>query len=154
MIRRDDRPGTSADTIKSVSKNYVARMDVNGHRIALIGIHYLSRPLDQSRLDPRQAQADATSNQARELADAGYSVIILGDINDFAGEEAALDINDHLPITDVMARLQGMDPATPMMIWSTRLRSYRRQGATPPTGTVTRTRASTRRRSFRRSITS
>lgn len=112
-IERDDRSGRSGNTRKSVSKNYFAKLDVGERKIALIGIHYLSRPLDPSRLHQRQAQADATLNQARELAAAGYGIIILGDFNDYTGEQATLDINNHAPITDVMARLQGMDPATP-----------------------------------------
>ena len=111
-IERDDRSGSSGTTLKSVSKNYFAKLDVGGRKIALIGIHYLSRPLDSSRLHKRQAQADATLNLARELAASGYDVIILGDFNDYTGEQAALDINDHAPITDVIARLQRMDPAS------------------------------------------
>ena len=66
-IERDDRSGSSGTTLKSVSKNYFAKLDVGGRKIALIGIHYLSRPLDSSRLHKRQAQADATLNLAREL---------------------------------------------------------------------------------------
>lgn len=112
-IERDDRSGSSGTTLKSVSKNYFAKLDVGGRKIALIGIHYLAFPLDPSRLHKRQAQADATLKKARELAAAGYDVIILGDFNDYTGEQAALDINDHVPITDVMARLQRMDPANP-----------------------------------------
>ena len=112
-IKRDDRSGSSGSTLKSVSKNYFAKLDLGERKIALIGIHYLSRPLDSSRLHKRQAQADATLTKARELAAAGYDIIILGDFNDYTGEQAALDINDSAPITNVMARLQGMDPAKP-----------------------------------------
>ncbi|MEQ9642040.1 MAG: lamin tail domain-containing protein [Alphaproteobacteria bacterium] len=111
-IARDDRSGASGSTFKSVSKNYFAKLDVGGRKIAILGIHYLSRPGDASRLHQRQAQADATLTQARELAAAGYDIIILGDFNDYTGEQASLDINDHMPITNVLARLQGMDPAS------------------------------------------
>lgn len=112
-IKRDDRPGSSGSTLKSVSKNYFAKLDVGERKIALIGIHYLAFPLDRSRLHKRQAQADATLTKARELATSGYDVIVLGDFNDYTGEQAALDINDHVPITDVMTGLQRMDPANP-----------------------------------------
>ena len=33
-------------------------------------------------------------------------------MNDYTGEPGARDINDHMPITDVLARLQAMDPST------------------------------------------
>lgn len=109
-IARDDRKGKSGSVRKSVSKNYFAKLDIGGRKVAVLGIHYLSRPDDTSRLDKRQAQADATLGQAMDLATSGYEIIVLGDFNDYSGTD--LDLNDHTPITTVLSHLQTMSPTT------------------------------------------
>lgn len=110
---REDRKGESGDVRKSASKNYTAKFTVNGERIALIGVHFLSRPLDRRRLHDRQAQADSILRRAIELDDEGYHVIIAGDINDYDGSREASDHQSNQPITNVIARLRGMDEADP-----------------------------------------
>jgi endonuclease/exonuclease/phosphatase family metal-dependent hydrolase len=109
---RDDRSGTSGSTTKSVSKNYFAKFDIGGKNIALVGLHFLARPTDSSRRDARQAQAAVIKRKAHELASEGYSVIVLGDFNDYDG---ASDSSDHIsstPITYVLSTIREMDPFT------------------------------------------
>ncbi|MEM7625864.1 MAG: endonuclease/exonuclease/phosphatase family protein [Planctomycetota bacterium] len=109
---REDRRGRSGDVNKSASKNYIAKFTVGDERIALIGVHFLSRPTDRRRLHDRQAQADSILNAARELDTEGFHVIIAGDINDYDGSKEASDHRSNQPITNVVASLRGMDPAT------------------------------------------
>ena len=110
---REDRKGTSGDVTKSVSKNYTAKFTINGEKIALIGLHFLSRPTDTRRLHDRQAQAASILIAARELDEEGYKVIIAGDINDYDGSPEASDHQSNQPITNVMITLRGMNPADP-----------------------------------------
>ena len=110
---REDRKGVSGSVQKSASKNYTAKFTLGDERIALIGVHFLSRPTDPHRLDNRQAQADSILTRARELDGEGYSVVILGDINDYDGSKEASDHQSNQPITNVLARLRAMDPDVP-----------------------------------------
>ena len=107
---REDRKGTSGRVQKSASKNYTAKITVGDERIALIGVHFLSRPTDPRRLDNRQAQADSILTRARELDDEGYRVVILGDINDYDGSKEASDHASHQPITNVLSPPAGHGP--------------------------------------------
>jgi len=84
---REDRQGVSGPVRKSASKNYTAKFTIHGERIALIGVHFLSRPTDQRRRHDRQAQADAILTRAKELDAEGFHVIIAGDINDYDGAQ-------------------------------------------------------------------
>lgn len=94
-----------------MSKNCVARLNVGGRKIALLGVHFLSRPLDTSRLDRRQAQADAALSIAMQLlVDEEFEVVVLGDFNDFDGNADSLDHDNNSPITTVMSQIRGMDP--------------------------------------------
>ena len=110
---REDRQGVSGPVRKSASKNYTAKFTIHGERIALIGVHFLSRPTDQRRLHDRQAQADSILTRAKELDAEGYHVIIAGDINDYDGSKEASDHQSNQPITNVVARLRGMDETNP-----------------------------------------
>ena len=110
---RNDNQGTSGGVEKNASKNYTAKLTVHGERIALLGVHFLSRPTDERRLDDRQAQADSIADAAEALDAEGYAVVILGDINDYDGSPEASDHQGNQPITNVLARLRGMNPADP-----------------------------------------
>ena len=112
-IERDTRKGRSGDVVKSVSKNYVARLAVGDLKIGLVGIHYLARPSSQNRRAKRQAQADATLGVAMQLAADGYLPVVLGDFNDFDGADGVRDHVDNRPITNVMAAIKGMGTAAP-----------------------------------------
>ena len=111
-IEYDDRLGTSGNTSKKVSKNYIARFDLNGTKIAMIGLHFLSRPLDSKRRFDRQAQADAIRLMAMENRIAGYEVVVLGDFNDFDGDFCCLDHIGSSPITTVLSAIKKMDPSS------------------------------------------
>ena len=67
-VEYDDRKGTSDSTVKSMSKNCVARFNVGGRKIAILGVHLLSRPSDTTRKHERQAQADAARSIAEPIA--------------------------------------------------------------------------------------
>lgn len=110
---RNDNKGTSGDVSKNASKNYTAKFTINGERIALIGVHFLSRPTDARRLDDRQAQADSIADAAEALDAEGFHVIVAGDINDYDGSPEASDHESNQPITNVLARLRGMNPSDP-----------------------------------------
>ncbi|MEM1107275.1 MAG: endonuclease/exonuclease/phosphatase family protein [Planctomycetota bacterium] len=109
---REDRKGESGNVRKSASKNYIAKFTVGEESIALIGVHFLSRPTDRDRMHERQAQADSIRAAAVKLDAEGYSVVIAGDINDYDGSREASDHQSNQPITTVLADLKGMDPAT------------------------------------------
>ena len=80
-------------------------------KIGLIGVHLLARPRRESRIDDREAQADAIRRMARDLTDTGHSVIVWGDFNDFDGH--TLDRSSNRPITRVMQWIRELDPADP-----------------------------------------
>lgn len=108
---RDPRRGRSGNTRKSVSKNYVAKLDIGDRKAAIIGLHFLARPERQNRVDPRQAQADAVRGMAEEMAGQGRSVVIWGDFNDYDG--AVPDHDGSRPLTRVVEMIRAMDPQDP-----------------------------------------
>ncbi|MCP3958468.1 MAG: endonuclease [bacterium] len=110
-ISRDSRRGRSGGTQKGVSKHYVATLTAGDLRLGLVGIHLLARPGNQSRVEPREAQADAVRRMARDLADRGRSVIVWGDFNDF--DDRTRDRSGNRPITRVMEWIRGLDPDDP-----------------------------------------
>ena len=105
-MTRFDGSGTSGSVTKSVTKNYIARMTLGEHRVALIGIHLLAQPGEPKRVHPRQAQAEAVRQAAIGLTDEGYDLIVWGDMNDYDGVDG--DLLDHQPITDVLQRIRGV----------------------------------------------
>ena len=111
-IERWDEKGQSGSILKSVSKNYYTKLKVDKLKIAVIGLHFLSGPSRPDRKDKRQAQADAIVMLANDLKGKGYSLIILGDYNDFDGSSDAIDLNDNMPITNVLDRIRELDPQT------------------------------------------
>ena len=108
-IVRDDRSGQSGTTSKSVSKNYIAKIKIGDIKIALIGIHFLAQPLRSDRRLEREAQADAIRAVAVENNNAGYQVIVLGDFNDYDGDDDSRDHIDSTPISSVLRRMKQMD---------------------------------------------
>lgn len=111
-IRRDDRKGQSAAVSKSVSKNYIARFDVGGEKLALIGLHFLAQPNREDRRLEREAQADAIRLIALDEIAAGYQVVALGDFNDYDGSADSADHIGSTPTTNVLSSLREMNPAT------------------------------------------
>jgi endonuclease/exonuclease/phosphatase family metal-dependent hydrolase len=111
-ITYDGRVGHSGTVSKSCSKNYVARFTIGADKLALVGLHLLAGPNRPDRRLEREAQADALRSLALEQAAAGYSLIILGDFNDY---DWTPDYQDHIgsqPVSNVLAVLRGLDPAT------------------------------------------
>src|ERR1051325_1965551 len=58
-IAYDTRAGHSGTSTKNCSKDYIAKLAINGEKIAMIGGHLLAHPDDSGRRLDRQAQADA-----------------------------------------------------------------------------------------------
>lgn len=110
-ISRDPRRGRSGGTQKGVSKHYVATLTAGDLRLGLVGIHLLARPNKGSRVEPREAQADAVRRMARGLVDRGRSVIVWGDFNDFDGRTR--DRSGNRPITRVLEWIRDLDPDDP-----------------------------------------
>ena len=108
----DGRKGTSANVSKSVSKNYVARVQIGNYKIAFIGLHFLAIPLNEARRLDRQAQADAIKQIALEQIANGYSVVVWGDFNDYDVEDISLDLNNNKPISSVLANIRLLDRNT------------------------------------------
>lgn len=111
-IARYDGSGRSGSVTKSVSKNYYAKFDIEGQKLALIGLHLLAHPNRQDYKLPREAQADAMRTLALDLRAAGYLIVIAGDFNDYDGAEDGRDHVDSMPITNVLRLLRELDPAS------------------------------------------
>lgn len=107
---RDNRQGQSGNLRKSVSKNYIAEMRVNNLRIAFIGIHLIAFPKDAERVRQRQAQADAVRSIALEKRNEGFLPVILGDFNDYDGEQESRDHINSTPTSNVLSVLKRMAP--------------------------------------------
>ncbi len=105
-IQRDDRKGQSNGISKSVSKNYYAKFDIDGNKLALVGLHFLAQPLSKRLQNKRQAQADAIRQVVLDLRSDNYMPIVLGDFNDYDGD--FLDKNNNRPITNVLAQLKNL----------------------------------------------
>ncbi|MEM9272693.1 MAG: endonuclease/exonuclease/phosphatase family protein [Cyanobacteria bacterium P01_F01_bin.143] len=110
IIDRDNRKGKSGKVTKSVSKNYYAKFEINGQKLALIGIHFLANPTSKGRKNQRQAQADAMRQLALDLRQDGYLPIIWGDFNDFDGE--VKDRSNSKPLTNVLSQLKTLGTKT------------------------------------------
>jgi len=112
LVRRYAGKGTSGPVQKSVSKNYYAKFTVGDTKLALTGLHFLAIPLSSSRKLQRQAQADAIRALELQLLGQGYQLVVLGDFNDYDGGSDSLDHVASPPITNVLATIRAMDPAT------------------------------------------
>jgi len=112
-LRRWDAQGASGGVAKSVSKNYYARFEVGGKRLAFIGLHLLAEPLAQDRRLPRQAQADAIRKLGKALLKEGRLLVVLGDFNDYDASAESLDHIGSTPATNVLAIIRGMAEDTP-----------------------------------------
>lgn len=98
-------------TSKRVSKNYFAMLEVYNTKIALISLHFLSRPTAKDRIPKREAQAATIKQLAVSLDDLGYNIIMFGDFNDFDGDADCLDINGNKPTSKVLWSLKKLNGA-------------------------------------------
>lgn len=109
-IERDDRNGQSGSVRKSVSKNYYTTISLGNNKLFIIGLHLLARPLQEDRRLAREAQADAIRSIALEKQCQNCSLVIMGDFNDYDGEEKSRDHIDSMPITNVLRMIREMNP--------------------------------------------
>ena len=56
---------------------------IGEERIALIGLHLKAIPTKPSAVEKREKQADAVAEHLKRLSNAGYSPLVLGDLNDW-----------------------------------------------------------------------
>ncbi|QGJ71925.1 Hypothetical protein PBC10988_36380 [Planctomycetales bacterium 10988] len=112
-VYHDERKGRSGPERKSVSKNYVATLEIDPFPITLIGVHLLANPKSEERRYLRQAQADAISQIACEAAARGHEVIVWGDFNDYDGNSQSLDLRGNEPITSVLQKIRRQNPNDP-----------------------------------------
>ena len=106
-IYRYTEKGRSGEIEKSVSKNYIAEIEVGDICFVFIGIHLLSGPMNENRVEYRQAQADALSQAVNKKYPEDFHIVIFGDMNDYDEDSDCLDINDHRPISKTLAILKG-----------------------------------------------
>ena len=88
-----------------VSKHYITEFTINDINIAMIGAHLLSMPTDPKRCTEREAQALVIQNIIKEYIEKQYEIIFIGDLNDY--DKDVLDINEHLPISQVLDIIKG-----------------------------------------------
>jgi exonuclease III len=105
---RFDSVGVSDTITSSVSKNYYATLTIDNMPVAIIGIHLISNLSEGNELK-REAQADAIRKLVTMLRNGGYEIILLGDMNDYDGDESCRDINGHLPNSEVLKILTAAD---------------------------------------------
>ncbi|TKJ34600.1 MAG: hypothetical protein CEE38_17145 [Planctomycetes bacterium B3_Pla] len=113
VFDRDDGKGQSGNVVKGVSKNLYATFTIGNTKIAIIGLHFLAFPNAEYRRLPREAQADLICKRAKKLFDDGYLLIILGDFNDYDGEEGNRDHIDSMPVTNVLSMIKQLGTGTP-----------------------------------------
>ena len=88
-----------------VSKHYITEFVFSNKNVALITAHLIAYPTDTSRCSQREAQASILNKVVSGYIEKGYSVIIMGDFNDFDGK--VLDVNNNKPISQVLDILKG-----------------------------------------------
>ncbi len=93
---------------EAVYKHYWATTEVGGRTIVLIGLHLLAYPDELQRVVRREAQASIIRDLAKGFLDAGYEVIVLGDVNDFDAD--VCDAAGNEPRTCVDRLLKDVDP--------------------------------------------
>ena len=88
-----------------VSKHYITEFVFSNKNVALITAHLIAYPTDTSRCSQREAQASILNKVVSGYIEKGYSVIIMGDFNDFDGK--VLDVNNNKPISQVLDIVKG-----------------------------------------------
>ena len=88
-----------------VSKHYITEFTFSNKNMALITAHLIAYPTDSSRCAQREAQASILNNVILGYIQKGYSVIMMGDFNDFDGK--VLDVNSNKPTSQVLDILKG-----------------------------------------------
>ncbi len=92
--------------LEGVSKHYITKYLINNINIALIGAHLLAIPTEPNRCVQREAQAQVLQNVIYSYIQAGYEIIVIGDMNDYDYE--VLDTNSHKPTSRTLDILKGL----------------------------------------------
>jgi exonuclease III len=96
---------TGSPSTSGVTKHYITEFMWNNMNIAMIGAHLLAYPTEPDRCAEREAQAMVLHDVIQEYYDAGYEIIVLGDFNDFDGDNP--DVNNNIPTSQVLNILKG-----------------------------------------------
>lgn len=99
--------GSSGTT--GVSKHFITKFKfTNDNKIINIGMistHLLAYPTDPERCSKREAQAMILQEEIYNLINQGYSIVMIGDFNDW--DNLIMDANNNLPISKVLDILKG-----------------------------------------------
>jgi len=98
---------TGSPSTTGVSKHYITEFKLSGYNIAFIAAHLIAIPTDPARCAQREAQAQVLQNAIYDYIDAGYEIIVLGDMNDYDNE--VLDVNSDRPLSRTLDFLKGID---------------------------------------------
>ena len=93
---------------EGVSKVALLELEFGGEKFAFLGLHFLSRTRDPSRLVRRETQAREITPILRDLRDDGAITIVMGDFNDWDRETPDSDLNSN-PITMVFEIIKDYD---------------------------------------------
>ena len=99
--------GSAGSLSTGVSKNVVARFDLQKYRVTVVGAHLKAFPTQQQSCMQREGQAAVLADVVRGEISSGNEVIVLGDLNDFDG--AIMDANDNQPTSRVLKMLKDVD---------------------------------------------
>lgn len=103
--------GSTVSGTSGVSKHYFTTFNIAGlsKPLTIFGMHFLAFPDDVIRCVQREAQASVIKHLVAEALEAGHSVVVTGDINDF--DNTVLDASNNYPISDVLNLLRDPLPA-------------------------------------------
>jgi exonuclease III len=99
--------GYTGSGSSGVSKHYITELNINGIKIAFIGLHFIAIPTDPARCAQREAQAQVIQLVISDYISKGYEIIVSGDMNDYDAE--VMDINNHHPNSLTLDILKGLD---------------------------------------------
>jgi endonuclease/exonuclease/phosphatase family metal-dependent hydrolase len=111
LARTDDRSdypiptstcgySTTTDPTTGVSKHLYVDYRFGNITIRIIVVHFVAFPTDRARCAQREGQATVIASLVQQALDAGYEVVVMGDVNDFDG--AIADIDNNSPRSTVL----------------------------------------------------
>ena len=112
QFKRTDNRATVDGVNSGVSKNYFATFTINNLKIAFIGLHLVAFPNNPERSKQRNAQASVVASLGDSLIQAGYQLIVLGDFNDYDGDNEFADHQNNQPVSHVLQNIRGMNITT------------------------------------------
>jgi exonuclease III len=106
LVLRDKDRARLGSIETDVAKNVVGLFTIGDIRFALINLHLTASPTDPASAAKRDVEATAILALMVHLRRQGYSLVVLGDLNDYDGSPDALDANNNLPLSHVLANLR------------------------------------------------